>query len=184
MSAPRKEHKPGASATPAAAAAAPETAPVTAGIAAAIGRIPSGLFVLTARHEDRRAGMLASWVQQVCFAPPMVSVAVAKGRTIMPLISESRHFGLCQLPEGDRVIMRKFVGGIDPSEDPFLGFDLVPETIGGLPILAKSLAWLQCEVVCHVDVEGDHDIFVGVARSGAYVGGQPAVHLRENGLKY
>src|SRR5690606_36146938 len=94
-------------------------------IGAAIGRIPSGLFVLTAQHEDRRTGMLASWVQQVCFEPPMISVAVQKGRAIMPLISESRRFGLCQLPEKEKVITRKFAAGIEPGEDPFLGFELV-----------------------------------------------------------
>ena len=31
---------------------------------AALGRIPSGLFVLTLRHGGRETGMLASWVQQ------------------------------------------------------------------------------------------------------------------------
>lgn len=169
-------------ATPAAAPVAPEVQ--HPGIAAALGRIPSGLFILTARHEDRRSGMLASWVQQVCFQPPMISVAVAKGRPIMPLISESRRFGICQLPDNDKIIMRKFAGGTDQNEDPFLGFELVPDTLGGVPIFAKVLGYLECELTCHMDVEGDHDLFVGVVRNGAYIGGNPHIHLRENGFKY
>ena len=153
-------------------------------VGAALGRIPSGLFILTAQHEDRRSGMLASWVQQVCFEPPMVSVAVAKGRAIMPLISESRKFGLCQLPDKEKVITRKFAGGIDASEDPFLGFELVHEGTHGVPILAHVCGWFSCELTCHMDVEGDHDLFVGTIRAGNFVGGQPHVHLRENGFKY
>jgi flavin reductase (DIM6/NTAB) family NADH-FMN oxidoreductase RutF len=152
------------------------------GIAGALGRVPSGLFVLTARHEDRRAGMLASWVQQVCFEPPMISVAVAKGRPLMPLISESRRFGLCQIAKGEKVILRKFAGGIDPGDDPFLGFDMIPNT--HVPILANVVGWMECELRCHMDVEGDHDLFVGLIKAGNFFEREPHVHLRDNGFKY
>lgn len=154
------------------------------GIARALGRIPGGLFVLTARTEERRAGILASWVQQVCFAPPMVCVSVAKGRPIMPLISESRQFALCQLPEGERVLVRKFSSSMDQSEDPFLGFDLVEHTVLHAPVLATAMAYLECEVACHMDVDGDHDLFVGIVRGGHYNGGEPVIHLRDDGLHY
>jgi flavin reductase (DIM6/NTAB) family NADH-FMN oxidoreductase RutF len=157
---------------------------VKLGIAAAMGRIPSGLFILTAAHEDHRAGMLASWVQQVCFQPPMVSVAVGKGRPIMPLISESRRFGLCQLPRGEKVIFRKFAGGTEMNEDPFLGFELVQNTVTGVPILVHCMSYIECELSCHMDVEGDHDLFVGIVRGGNFFSGEPHVHIRENGFKY
>ena len=153
-------------------------------VGAAIGRIPSGLFILTAQHEDHRAGILVSWVQQVCFQPPMVSVAIAKGRAIMPLISESRRFGLCQLAKGDKVLTRKFAPGLDSSEDPLLGFELVHNTALGLPILASALGYLECELTCHMDVEGDHDLFIGLVRAGNCAAGEPMVHLRDNGFKY
>lgn len=154
------------------------------GIAGALGRIPAGLFVLTARTEERRGGILASWVQQVCFQPPMVCVSVAKGRPIMPLISESRQFALCQLPEGDRVLTRKFSSHMDQSEDPFLGFDLVEHTVLHAPVLAGAMAYLECEVACHMDVDGDHDLFVGIVRGGRFNGGKPIIHLREDGTRY
>ncbi len=154
------------------------------GIAAALGRIPQGMYILTARFEDRRTGMLVSWVQQVSFRPPMVAVAVAKGRAIMPLISDSRHFGLCQIQKGDRTMLRKFASGFNTGEDPFLGLELLPQTLAHLPILASSLAFMECEVTTHVDVEGDHDVFVGTIRRGGAIPGEPQVHLRENGFKY
>ena len=139
---------------------------------------------MTARHEDRRTGMLASWVQQVCFKPPMVSVSVAKGRGIMPLLSESRQFGLCQLPEDDRVFLRKFAKGLDPSEDPFLGFDLIEDTVLGVPLLAGCVSYLECELTCHMDVEGDHDLFVGKVHAGRMGEGKPFIHLRDSGFNY
>jgi len=153
-------------------------------VGTAIGRIPSGLFVLTARSEDRRMGMLTSWVQQVSFKPPLVSVSIAKGRAIMPLISESKHFGLCQLPQNDKLIMRKFAGHLDPTEDPFLGFEMRSDTVTRLPVLANVLAYLECEVTSHLDVDADHDLFVGRVHGGNYLSGEPHVHLRKNGFSY
>ena len=153
-------------------------------IGAALGGIPSGLYVLTAQHEDRRMGMLASWVQQVCFEPPMVCVAVEKGRPIMPLISESRQFAVCQLAADDRVLQRKFAHEADSGEDPFLGFELVQGTLSNLPILSGSLAYLECELACHMDVEGDHDLFVGQVHGGARHNGDPLVRIREDGFAY
>ena len=153
-------------------------------IGAALGRIPSGLFIMTCQHEDHRTGMLVSWVQQTCFKPPMISVAVAKGRPIMPVLSESRTFGMCQLPVDDKLILRKFAKGVDLTEDPFLGFDLLDESSLGVPLLAGCVAYLECELACHMDVEGDHDLFVGKVRAGKLMGGDPSIHLREHGFNY
>ncbi len=154
------------------------------GIGSALGRIPSGVFIVTARHEDRRTGMMASWVQQLCFEPPMVSLAVAKGRPIMPLISESRRFGVCQLPEGEKVITRKFEAGIVPGDDPFLGFEMLNDCECGVPILANVLAYVVCDLTCHMDVEGDHDLFIGTVTAGDYIAGEPQIRLRDSGFTY
>lgn len=153
-------------------------------ISTVLGCIPSGVYILTAQHEDRRLGMLASWVQQVCFEPPMVSVAVAKGRAIMPLISESRRLALCQIGEDDKLLQRKFANTPDINDDPFLGFDLVPGYFPGLPILRQTSGFLECELACHMDVEGDHDLFVGKVVNAGYNAGRPLVHLREDGFAY
>ncbi len=156
------------------------------GISAALGRMPTGVFILTAQHEERRQGIVCSWAQQVCFEPPMVCVAVAKGRPIMPLISESRQFGLCQLPADDRLILRKFSNHDDAPEDPFLGTDLrEPQVLVNLPLLNKAIGVLECELACHMDVEGDHDLFVGRVHGGhGDTSREPMVRIREDGFKY
>ena len=154
-------------------------------VSSALGVIPSGQFVLTAAHEDRRLGVLVGWVQQVCIEPPMVSISIRKGTPIMPLISESRQFGLCQIGVDDRMLVRKFGGQADLGDDPFLGQQLVKPVLNKLPILASAKSYLELELVCHMDVEGDHDIFVGVAHNAGFNGPfEPLVHLREDGLAY
>ncbi len=150
----------------------------------ALANLPGGVWVLTADQEDRRMGILVGWVQQVCFDPPMVTVAIAKGKAIMPLISESRRFALCQIGDSDRVAHRKFSHDPEPHEDPFLGFELVPARQTGLPILKTSVGYVECELSCHMDVEGDHDLFVGRIVDAKRFEGEPIVRLRENGFEY
>ncbi len=157
--------------------APPLSAEETAAITRSLAAVPSGSFVLTAQHEDRRAGMLVRWVQQVCATPPMLSVAVAKGKSIMPLISESRKFALCQLGEDDRLLLRKFAQDSEPGDDPFLGAELRPSRLGSVPIMKGSLAYFECELSCHMDVEGDHDLFVGRVHSAHVGAGTPRVHF-------
>ncbi len=154
-------------------------------VASTLGAIPSGRYILTAAHEDRRLGVLVGWVQQACFEPPMVSISIQKGTPIMPLISESRQFALCQLGVDDRMLIRKFGGQVDLGDDPFLGQQLVKPLMPKLPILAAARSYMECELVCHMDVEGDHDLFVGAVRNAGFQPPfEPAVHLRENGLEY
>jgi flavin reductase (DIM6/NTAB) family NADH-FMN oxidoreductase RutF len=156
-----------------------------AAASSALGAIPSGQYILTAAFEDRRLGALVGWVQQCCFDPPMVMISIQKGTPIMPLISESRQFALCQLGKDDGRLARKFGGQTDLGDDPFLGQPLIKPVMAKLPIIATSKSYMECELVCHMDVEGDHDIFVGVLRNAGYSEPfDPMVHLRDDGMAY
>ncbi len=153
-------------------------------IGGALANLPGGVWVLTSDQEDRRMGILVGWVQQMCFEPAMATVAIEKGKAIMPLISESRRFALCQIGDADRVMHRKFSRDPDMHEDPFLGFELLPAKQSGLPILKTSVGFLECELSCHIDVEGDHDLFVGRIVAAARFEGEPIVRVREDGFEY
>ena len=155
------------------------------GLAAAMGKIPSGLFILTAAHKTQRSGALVSWVQQVGFKPPTVSVALGKDRPIMALIEGSRRFALCQVSQQDKTLLPKFAAGVPEDEDPFADMPLVDTGDVAAPVLADALSYVTCELAAHVDVHADHDLIIGIVVAGALRGdGEPFVHLRENGLKY
>ena len=55
-------------------------------LASALGRLPSGVFILTLARDGVETGMLASWVQQCAFKPPMVSFVIQRGRAIADLL--------------------------------------------------------------------------------------------------
>lgn len=153
-------------------------------LAAALGKIPSGLFILTAAHDGAATGMLASWVMQAGFEPPMVTVAVNKKRYLCDwLAAESTRFALHVVPQGDTTLLKHFGRGFEPDADAFAGLDVAGE-FGSAPLLPQADARLHCEVRGSLDA-GDHRLFLAEVVAGdASSDGAPAVHLRKNGLNY
>jgi flavin reductase (DIM6/NTAB) family NADH-FMN oxidoreductase RutF len=151
--------------------------------AAALGRIPSGLFVLTARHGRRETGMLASWVQQCSFDPPQVTVAVRKGRFLLDWLTDAAPFAVNVIAEGQKQLVAHFGKGFDEEQSAFDGLD-VHRPDGSAPVLATALAWLDCRVAGRFDA-GDHVLVVGRVVGGSVQHeGRPTVHVRRSGQNY
>jgi 3-hydroxy-9,10-secoandrosta-1,3,5(10)-triene-9,17-dione monooxygenase reductase component len=154
-------------------------------IGRAIGRVPSGVFILTAQHNDQPVAMMASWVQQAAFEPPVVTVAVAKQRPITDSIRRAKRFALSVLAEHNSLsLMKKYARGISPNEDPFQGVATL-ETPAGVPVLADALAWLDCSLLSVCDYHADHELFIGEVTAGDILkDGAALTHQRGNGFHY
>ena len=150
----------------------------------ALGRIPSGLYVLTVTHGGRPTGMLASWVQQAGFDPPMVTVAIGGQRYVGDWVAASGRFTLNQLPVGSKALIRHFGRGFAPEAPAFDGLALRDEPAAG-PVLAGALAYLDAEVAGEIQA-GDHRIILGRVVGGAVLepDAEPMVHVRQNGMHY
>ncbi|MCH8993319.1 MAG: VCBS repeat-containing protein, partial [Acidobacteria bacterium] len=96
-------------------------------IGTAIGRIPSGIFILTARKGDETTGMLASWVNQASFEPPMFTVAVQKDRYLAGWLKEGSRVALNVLSDDEKGMISHFGRGFEPGEDAFTGVELCPD---------------------------------------------------------
>jgi flavin reductase (DIM6/NTAB) family NADH-FMN oxidoreductase RutF len=151
-------------------------------LAAALGRVASGLFVLTARRGEAETGMLASWVQQCSFEPPLVSVAVARGREIAACLTAGALFTLNILDDTQTDMIVHFGRGFAAGEPAFTGLEV--ERGEGGPVLADALACLECRVASRCPT-GDHELIVGEVLRGRLLGeGHPMVHIRKSGMHY
>lgn len=151
-------------------------------IARALGQIPSGCFVMTASHGGKATGILASWAQQASFEPPMVTVAVKRGRPIEELIKASGQFVLNHIGENPLQMFRHFSRGYRADEPAFDGLSTQADPAG--VIIQDCLGHLSCKVVSTIEA-GDHRIYIGEIVGGSFKGeGRPYVHLRSNGLQY
>lgn len=128
----------------------------------ALALLGSGMYIMTAAHEDQRQGMRVLSVQQCSLEPRLIAVAARKGHPIEPIVRDSHAFAVCKIDETQRLVLRKFSTEPGPEdEDPFDSFNVESMTTGS-PVLARCLAVFDCEVVRHFDLEADHEIFVGL----------------------
>lgn len=156
---------------------------------AALGRIPSGLSILTVRDSEvdsaRATGMLASWVQQAGFDPPMVTVALARTRFVLDWARASGRFVLNTVPAGNKAMLRHFGKGFGPDDSAFEGVGLArPDEPAG-PVLAGAMSYLVVEVAGEVG-GGDHVVLLGKVVGGGLIDedATPMVHVRGTGKHY
>jgi 3-hydroxy-9,10-secoandrosta-1,3,5(10)-triene-9,17-dione monooxygenase reductase component len=163
--------------------AEPSSNPVNP-IGQALGKIPSGLYILTVRHEGHATGMLVSWVQQAGFEPPMITAAVGTKRYVADWVASSRKFTLNQLPVGSKALIRHFGRGFAADAPAFEGVAVRDGAQGG-PVLEAALSFLDAEVVGEL-ASGDHRVFLARVVAGALINpaAEPLVHLRANGFHY
>ena len=149
-------------------------------IGAAIGRIPSGVFVITAKRGDEKIGMLGSWVMQAGFEPPCVTVAVHPDRELYSAIEQSGHFSINVLSNENMNLMKTFSRY---SPDQFKEVECTEEAQGIR--LNEAVAVLHCRLKEKL-TGSDHHVLLGEVVDGSYLNHEqaPMVHLRKSGFNY
>jgi flavin reductase (DIM6/NTAB) family NADH-FMN oxidoreductase RutF len=152
-------------------------------LAGALGRIPSGLFIVTASHEGQESGMLASWVQQCAFDPPHVTLAIKRGRPLGAWLAAGIDFVVNVLDDSQTDMVAHFGRGFSPPEPAFDGVE-VDRASERPPVLREALAYLVCRVAGSQSV-GDHELIVARVIGGRVLNeGHPMVHVRKSGFHY
>ena len=155
----------------------------TPAFAAALGRVPSGIFILTMNLPEGSTGMLASWVQQCSFTPPIITVAVRSDRYVAERLTQETIFTLNILDKSQTNMLAHFGKGFDLGEPAFEGVELIPDC-GKAPVLSETIAYLDCKVSERFQ-PGDHVLIAAVVEDGALLNeGEPMVHVRKSGLHY
>lgn len=150
--------------------------------AQALGKVPSGLFIVTAGTGAEATGFLASWVQQVGFEPPAVSIAVKNGRYVADLVRSGGAFCVTVLDAESKHLLGHFARGFEPGAPAFEGLE-TGTSAAGVPYPAGGVAHLECKLLGEVDWS-DHTIFCGEVVDGAARDGEPMTHVRTNGASY
>lgn len=123
----------------------------------AFGKMTYGIYVLTSCHQKRFNGMIASWVSQASYKPPLISAAVHTHRYSHQLIEKGGAFVLHVLAESQKDFLSRFKG-----KNPEAKFSALKWTPGksGCPVLSECLAYLECELRTYCR-PGDHTLFIG-----------------------
>ncbi len=131
-----------------------------------------GIYVLTTRNMEIINAMIASWVAQVSYAPPLVMAAIHPNRYCHELIRHSGCFALHVIDHSQRRMIDRMMGP-DPKKK-FDGIDWHPGRTGS-PILEQCLAWFDC-IVKEEHQPGNHTVFFGqVVDAGSHRSGRPMI---------
>ncbi len=151
----------------------------------ALGRISSGLYIITAAKGEVTSAMLASWISQASFKPLGFTIAVAKDRAIESLMQVGDTFVLNILEEGNHLpLMKHFLKRFPPGADRFAGIRTRPAK-NKSPILADALAYLECTVTTRMELS-DHWLVYCTVEDGKVSKDESitAVHHRKIGNYY
>jgi len=151
----------------------------------ALGRISNGLYIITAQKREINSAMVASWVMQASLDPLGVAMAVAKDRAIESFLQNGDRFVLNVLEEGNyQHLIKHFLKRFPPGGDRFEGVKTVPAN-NGSPIIAESLAYMECQVTSRLECS-DHWIIYSKVEAGrvSKFEGLTAVHHRKVGNYY
>ncbi|MDQ7013613.1 MAG: flavin reductase family protein [Planctomycetota bacterium] len=121
----------------------------------------TGLYLMTAAHDDVLAGVIVRSVQPCSEDPPLLCVAVRTGHPIEPIIRDARCFAVCRLDDSDKLALRKFASDVPLDEQN--QFDAIPtqRLATGAPVLRRSPLVFDCEVVRHFDLEAESELYIG-----------------------
>ncbi len=148
-------------------------------LARALGRIPTGLYVVACRDGAQPIGFVGSFLTQVGFEPPTVCVAVGTARGPLSAIRAGGRFAVSILDGQSRGVMGPFFRSQAPFDE--VAWTSAP---GGSPVVSEALAWLECEVTGEHPT-GDHVVVFGAVTGAALLReGDPSIHLRQDGLGY
>lgn len=143
-------------------------------------RWPSGVGVVTARHDGPAHGMVIGSFCSLSSEPPLVMISAGEASRTREIIDLGGRFAVSILSSAQTAIFARFAG-FDRAfdRDRFAGLATVPAP-SGLPIFPDALAWVDCRVVARHPGAG-YTIFVAeveAAALGASSEDSPLVYFR------
>ena len=144
--------------------------------------ITYGLYVVTARDEDRCAAGTITWFSQSSFDPPMVMVGIQRKSSLNRIISASRAFAVHFVGKSQKKLATSFFKTVRVNDDTLNGYRFEPG-VTGAPLLVDPPAWIECRVVDQVN-HGDHTVFIAEVVAAGVRRDEGPLTLREAGFSY
>lgn len=139
-----------------------------------LGRFATGVTVVTGVAGGAPVGLAVNSFTSVSLEPALVAFCVAATSQTWPRLRAAGAFCVNILAEDQEALSRAFAGR---PPDRFLGVGWRPAP-SGAPVLAGTLAWIDCTVDAEHDA-GDHVIVVGRVRELDVAGeGRPLLFYR------
>lgn len=134
--------------------------------------ISNGMYVVTSPIGEEHAAATITWLTQISFDPPLISMGVRPGSRISEALHASRLATIHLVSEDQQEIARSFFA------PPEVDLEAQPPTLAGHPFepgphgarLLAAPAWITGRVIETLDCGGDHDLVIveveGIGETG------------------
>jgi 3-hydroxy-9,10-secoandrosta-1,3,5(10)-triene-9,17-dione monooxygenase reductase component len=129
-----------------------DTLPTEANFRRVLGRLPTGVVVVTGGDPAAPSGLVVGAFMSVSLDPPLVAVCPAKSSTSWPRLQSAGCFCANVLGERQSALVPVFS---KPGADKFGGLEWTPAPATGAPLLAGVAAWIDCRIEETIEA-GDH----------------------------
>jgi flavin reductase (DIM6/NTAB) family NADH-FMN oxidoreductase RutF len=141
---------------------------------AVFGHFPTGVTVITGLGRYGPRGLTCNSVCSLSLDPLLLLVCFDNGARTLPLVRESKRFGVNVLRADQRHLSSQFASK-GPEHEKFTG--VLWSEREGVPVLDGVLAWLACDLTDIVP-GGDHVIGIGAVTAMGHADGEPLVFYR------
>jgi flavin reductase (DIM6/NTAB) family NADH-FMN oxidoreductase RutF len=124
------------------------------------------IFVVTAHHDGRDAGQIATWIMPATLVPDALRVVavISPQNFTHTLIEADGRFALNMLAEDQYPLLPLFGLQSGRDVDKFAGID-VDRSPSGLPLLRDTCGWAECRILESIDA-GDRRIYYAEVTAG------------------
>lgn len=140
-----------------------------------VGRLASGVTVVTTQIAGVAYGMTASSVTSLSLDPPLMLICLNNAGPTTAAVAQAHAYAVNVLGHGSQHLAHQFS---QPNSDKFRSVAVMPGTLG-IPLLIDALAHIECRVVEQV-VGGSHTIFIGQVTAAGAREGSPLTYFRGN----
>jgi len=146
----------------------------------ALSQFATGVSVVTvARAPGQPYGMTANSFTSVSLDPFLTLVCVDQRSHLLPLLKQSRLFGVNVLKDYQQPVSIYFAQAEQTSEAEAELNIRYRWTPAGIPLLEDTIAQIVCRVVASY-IAGDHTIFLGEVQSADLFPGEPLIFFRSH----
>jgi flavin reductase len=136
-------------------------------------RWPSGVSVVIAELDGRRAGLTVSSLLSLSLEPALIGVSVARQASLYEVLSGAGEWGLSMLGGGQAHLAQHFARSVPP----IALWDGISVRADDPRLLTGAIGWIVARTVEEVSA-GDHTLFLGeVALLELGEAGTSLVHL-------
>lgn len=126
----------------------------------AMGRLPTGVCVVTTVTDGEEVGLTVGSVVSVSLEPPLVLVCIGRSVRLHDVLVGSDSWGVSVLAESARSVAALFARQGSDTRGRVAQVDHHRGAATGVALVDDACAWLECRTEA-VHAAGDHSILVG-----------------------